>query len=96
MIETCKSCFDNLERLRLLTNTNNHTRLNCKRRDINYLTINNDVLVTNQLTSSSTCWSDTKTENNVVKTALEILKKNLTSNTISLSSLIKHITELTL
>jgi hypothetical protein len=54
------------------------------------------VLVTNQLTRSSTCWSDTKTENNVIKTALEILKKNLTSNTISLSSLIKHITELTL
>ena len=96
MVETCKGCLDNLERLRLLTNTDNHTRLYSERWDINYLTINNDVLVTNQLTSCCTSWSDTQTENNVIKTALKILKKNLTSNTVSLSCLIKHITELTL
>ena len=96
MIETSKCCLDNFERLRLLTNTNNHTWLNSERRNVNYLTINNDVLVTYQLTSSSTSWSDTQTENNVVKTALKVLEKNLTSNTISLSCFIKHITELTL
>ena len=96
MIETSESCLDNLERLRLLTNTDNHTWLNSERRNVYYLTINNDVLVTYQLTRSCTCWSDTQTEHNVIKTALKILKKNLTSNTISLSCLIKHITELTL
>ena len=96
MIETSKCCLYNFERFRLLTNTDNHTWLNSKRRNVNYLAINNDVLVTNQLTSCSTSWSDTQTENNVIKTAFKILKENLTGNTISLSCLFEHITELTL
>ena len=96
MVETCKCSFNHLERLRLLTNSNHHTRLNSERWDVYYFTVNSDVLVTYKLTCSSTSRSNTKTEYYVVKTTFEILKENLTGNTISLCCLLKHITELTL
>ena len=54
------------------------------------------MLVAYELTSSGASRSDTKTENNIVKTTLKILKQYLTSNTLSLGGLLKHITELTL
>ena len=96
MVETSKSSIDNLERLRLLAYSNNLTRLYCIRRNVNHLTVDNNVLVSDKLTSCSTCGSNTQTENYVVKTALQVLKKHLTGDTISLGCILKHITELTL
>ena len=52
------------------------------------------MLVTNQLTSSSTCRSNTQTEYYVVKTAFQQLKKHLTGNTFSGSGFFKQIAEL--
>jgi hypothetical protein len=54
------------------------------------------VLVTNELTCSSTSGSDTETINNVIETALQVLEKNLTGNTVGLSGCIEHVAELTL
>ena len=54
------------------------------------------MLVTNQLTSSCTCRSNTQTINDIVQTALKKLEKDLTSDTIALSSLVKQVAELTL
>src|SRR5574344_2236293 len=54
------------------------------------------MLVTNELTSSSTSRRNTQTEHYVVKTALKHLEQHLTGDTLSLSCLLEHITELTL
>ena len=88
--------LDNLERLSLLTNTNNHARLHSKRRNIYNLAINYDMLVTHELTGSCTSGSDTKTEHHIVESALQILEKHLTGDAFSLGCLLKHITELAL
>ena len=96
MIETCQSSLNYLERLRLLTNSNNLTRLNRIRSNVEYLSINCDMLMTYELTSGSTSRSNTQTENNVVQTALEKLKENLTGDTLALCSLLKQVAELTL
>src|SRR3712207_5611052 len=76
--------------------TNNLAGLHCIRRNVNNFTVNNNMLMTYHLTSCCTCGSDTQTENNVIKTALQVLKQYLTGNTLSLCSFLKHITELTL
>ena len=96
VIEACKSCLDNFKRLRLLTNSNYLTSLNIVRWDVYNFTINSDVLVVYKLTCCCTSRSNTKTEHYIVKTTLQFLKKNLTSDTVSLSCLFEHITELTL
>ena len=96
MVETCKCSLDNLKRLRLLTNTNNLTRLYCIRRNVNHLAVNNNVLMSDKLASSCTCGSNAQTEHNIVKTAFQVLKQYLTCDTISLGCILKHITELTL
>ena len=96
VVETCQCILDNLKRLGLLANANYHSRLNRERRNVNYLAINNDVLVAYQLACSCTSGGDTQAEYDVVKTALQILKENLTGNAFSLCRLLKHITELTL
>ena len=54
------------------------------------------MLVAYQLTRSCTGGSYAKAEDNIVKTALEALQKNLTGNTVSLSCTLEQITELTL
>ena len=43
VVETCQCILDDLERLGLLANANYHSRLNRKRRNVNYLAINNNV-----------------------------------------------------
>ena len=96
MVETCQRSFDDFERLRFLTYTNNLAWLNCIRRNIDNFSINDDVLMPYHLTSSSARWGNTQTEYNIVKTAFKVLKENLTGNSIRLCSLLKHITELAL
>ena len=59
------------------------------------MTVNDNMLVTNQLAGSRTCGSYTKTEHNIIKTTLKILQKNFTGNTVCCCSLLKHVTELT-
>jgi hypothetical protein len=73
MVESSQSCLNNLKRLTALTNTNNLTGLNAVRSNSYNLSINNDVTMVNQLTSSSTRRSNAKTVYDIVETALEIL-----------------------
>ena len=54
------------------------------------------MLVTHQLTGSSTCRGDTQTEHNVVESALKALEQHLTGDTLSLCGLLKQVTELAL
>ncbi len=96
MVETSKGSLNHFERLRLLTNSDYHTRLDSERGDVNNLTINGDMLVTNELTGSSAGRSNTKAEHNVVESTLKVLQENLTGDTVGLCSLLKHITELAL
>ena len=96
MVETCQSSNDNLQRLATFTYTNDLTGLHAIAGNTNNLTIYSNMLVVHQLTSSSTSRSNAKTEYDVVKTALQVLKKNLTSNATGTSCLFKHQTELLL
>ena len=54
------------------------------------------MLVTHELTGSGASRSNTKAEHHVVESALQQLKEHLTGDTVSLSSLLKQVTELTL
>ncbi len=96
VVEASEVVFDNFERLGLLANSYNLTWLNLEGSDVNDFTVNGDVLVTDELTCSAASWSDTETINYVVETALEELQEHLTSDTVSLGSLLKQITELAL
>ena len=96
VVETSQSSLDYFERLSLLANGNNHTRLYLERRNVDNLTINSDVLVTNELTSSSAGRSNTQTVYYVVKATLKQLEQHLTGDTLSLSGLLKQVTELAL
>ena len=59
MVESCKCVVNNLKGLGTLANANNLTGLNALGSDVDYLAINNNVLVKDELTSSSAGWSDT-------------------------------------
>ena len=94
MIETSQSIHNHFQRLGFFANANNLSRLNSVRRNVYYFTVNNNMLVANQLTSSSTCRSNTQTINYIVQTTFKQLKKYLTGNTLRCSSLFKQIAEL--
>ena len=96
VVETCESISDDLKRLALLTNCHNLTGLHAVGSDVHHLAVNSDVLVVDELTSSSTGGGDTEAVNDVVETALEALKKNLTGNAAGSSSLVEEIAELLL
>jgi hypothetical protein len=96
VVETCQSIGDNLERLRLLTNAYNLTRLNGVRRNVYNSTVYTDVLVSYQLTSSCTSRSNTETIYNVVEASLQILQQDLTGNTGCTSCLLEHSAKLLL
>ena len=96
VVKTSKRVLYYLKGFGLLANSDNLTRLNLERRNVYYVAINSDVLVTNELASCTTCRSDTKTVYYIVKAALEELKKNFTRYAFCLCCLLKHITELTL
>jgi len=96
VIETSKGGIDDFERLRLLANSNNHTRLHLERRDVDYLAVDGDVLVTHELAGSGTRRGDAQTEDDVVKAALQQLQQHLTGDAVGLGSLLKQVTELAL
>jgi hypothetical protein len=96
VVEACQCILYNLEALTALANTYYLTGLNAIRRDTYHLTVNYDVLVVDELTSSTTGRSDAQTINDVVKAALQILEENLTGDTTGTGSLLEHITELLL
>ena len=94
VINASQRVYNNLQRLGFLTNANQLSGLNSIRRNIDYFTVNSNMLVAYQLTGSSTRRSNTQTINDIVQTAFEQLKQYLTGNTLSSSGLLKQITEL--
>jgi hypothetical protein len=96
VVETCQSILYNLKALAAFANTYHLAGLNAIRRDTYHLAIHNDVLVVNKLTGSTAGGSDTQTVNEVVKTALEVLKENLTGDAAGTGSLLEHVAELLL
>jgi len=96
VVEACQSILNNLKALAALANTYYLTGLNAIRRDTYYLTVNYNMLVVNELTSSTTGRSNAQTVNDVVETALEVLKENLTGDATGASCLLEHVAELLL
>ena len=96
MVEACQSILYYLKALAALANTYYLTGLDAIRRDTNHFTIYNDVLVVDKLAGSTTGGSDTQTINDVVKTAFEVLKENLTGDTTGAGCLLEHVAELLL
>jgi hypothetical protein len=96
VVKACQSILNNFKALATFANTYHLTGLNAIRRDTYYLTVNYDVLVVDKLTSSTTGGSDAQTVNDVVETAFQVLKEDLTGDTTGASSLFKHIAELLL
>jgi hypothetical protein len=94
VVEACQSILYYLKALAALANTYYLTGLNAIRRDTYHLSVNYNVLVVNELTSSTTSGSNTQTVNDVIKTALEVLKEDLTSDATSACCLLEHIAEL--
>ena len=96
VVEASQSSLNHFKALGLLANTNYITRLHLVRGDTYNIAIDDNVLVVDKLTSSSTSRSNSKTEDDIVKTALQVLKKHLTSDTVSLGCSVEHVVELTL
>lgn len=87
---------DDLERLALLADANNLTGLNTIRRDVDNLSVDDDVLVANELASSCAGGGDAETVNYVIKTALKDGEEDLTGDTLGALSVGVSDTELTL
>ena len=96
VVEACQSSLNHFKALGLLANTNYITRLHLVRGDTYNIAIDDNVLVVDKLTSSSASRSNSKTEDDIVETALQVLKKHLTSDTVSLGCSVEHVVELTL
>ena len=94
MIESSKCIGNNLERFGFLANAYNLTRFNRIRRDIHHFTIDNDVTVQHELTSSGTRRSDTQTEYDIVETSFEQLKQYFTFHTFCTGSFLKQVSKL--
>ena len=62
------------------SNSDNIAALYAIRRNVNTLTVNGDVTVTDSLTSLFTCTSKAKAEDDVVKTSLKDAHQVVTSN----------------
>jgi len=96
VVEACQCILHYLKALAALADTNNLAGLYAVRGDADHLTVYNDVLVVDKLTCSTAGRCNAQTVNNVVKTALEVLKENLTGNTTGTGCLVEHVTELLL
>src|SRR5690606_39036851 len=63
---------------------------------VNFATVDKEVTMNDQLTSSRNRWCKTKTEDHVVQTLLQKAKQNKTGGIFGAQSLHEKITELTL
>ena len=66
------------------------------RRDVDYLTIDGDVTVRDELTSSCTRLSDAEAIDDVVEAAFQELEEHFTRDTLRALSLFEEVAELTL
>ena len=96
VVEASECGCDDFERLGLLAHANDLTGLDGVGGYAYYSAIDDDVAVTDELTSCSACGCDAKAEDDVVQTAFEVLKENLTGDAVRAGSLVEHITELSL
>jgi hypothetical protein len=96
VVETCKSFLHYLEALAALANTNYLSGLDAIRRDTYNLTVNNDVLVVDELTCSAAGRSDAQTINDVVEAALQVLEEDYTGDATGAGCLLEHVAELLL
>ena len=94
VVEASQRIGNNFQRLGTLTYANNLSGLQRVGRNVDNRTVHRDVLVAHQLTGSSTRRSNTHTEYNVIKTALQQLEQDFTCNTLDCRSLLEQITEL--
>ena len=96
VVESGEGVGDNFERLGLLTDTDNVAGLNLVGGDIDYLTVDSNVTVEDDLTGSSTCGSDAEAVNDVVEARLKELKEDHTGDTLEARSLGEEVAELAL
>ena len=90
VVESCQGIGNDLERLRLLANADDHTGLDSKRRNVDHLAIDDDMTMADELTGSCAGGSEAQTEHHVVESALKVLQQHLTGDAFGLGSLFEE------